>query len=728
MDANFIAINESQWILCLLQITGLMLISWIVGRIALHRLPDIAASVGIVALTASAGLIVLTWADVPRPFELNANANEQVAASTNLKPSRPSVNPVGSTAESETSAASWLSSLAAQVNWTASTNHNGTSESTWQWVSPVRIVTSLLLLTLLGGLIGVFRVTLSSKTIHTLARSSSSVEDARVRAEVIRILAMLPTVGKQRQVSVRQFNGPGSPFVSWLTGNTIFVPESFLTWSDSEQSVSLAHEIGHLQRRDHYSRLITQLTFCLTWLHPLAWLLHRQTVLAQELAADQVAVQTIKNPSAYCRGLSRLALRFDAECRQPSLLGVSISSSLIRRITMLKGMTFYRLPCSRFANRCITLLAFTACTWIGCWSVSAQDTSQEQHPHSKVVAASHTAPVKMFLEPTTAPWEAIGNQPGYVKIQINRILKHPDLKPFEPMLTTVLDSTLRSEPNASPSIQQFGLALDDLTQLEAGLLLHFNYDPKKPEGQRSSIGFGMSKAELITGNPVDWLGLVKAFDFEKMRMALAADPRSNGLDDLETVREAWIKSAEKSRAYVIEMDSLWKQQFNKQWEKPTATKKTIWEAVSGGVATVVYDIRQFEVPFEDLQAMDATSQANIKMTLATETAAWGVDLSQDFKTCYIRFAAVPKTGVSVGELLKHFEVLRAGVRNELREALAQNPDDDDIPVHPLQQLMKAKVTLVKSKESNGETTKSYLLVEGECSADFAPFLSTFSFE
>ena len=71
---------------------------------------------------------------------------------------------------------------------------------------------------------------------------------------------------------------------------------------------------------------------------------------------------------------------------------------------MLKGMTFYRLPRSRFVNRCITLAAFIACTWIGCWSVSGQTTTQEQPTDSKVVPASHTAPVKMFSAPATPPW------------------------------------------------------------------------------------------------------------------------------------------------------------------------------------------------------------------------------------------------------------------------------------------------------------------------------------
>ena len=558
---------------------------------------------------------------------------------------------------------------------------------------------------------GVFRVALSSKTIYCLARASSPVEVSQIRVEVTRILASLPNSSKRKPISVRQFKGTGSPFVSWLTGDTIFVPESFLTWSESEQSVSLAHEIGHLQRRDHYCRLITQFAFCLTWLHPLAWILHRQTVLAQELAADQVAAQTTENSSAYCRGLSRLALRFDAECRHPSALGVSVSSSLIRRITMLREINFYRLPCSRFVNRCITLSAFIACTWIGCWSVSAQSAIQEQQTDPQVVAASHTAPVKTFSAPVTEPWEVIGNQPGYIKVRVSRLLDHPDFKSYEPMITTQLDSLLRSEANATPSIKQFGLALDEITHIQGGLLVSYSHNAKKPVGQRNSINIGMSTAEVFAANTVDWPKLINAFDFEKLRTGIAADHRTNGPSDLELVREAWLKSSEKGRSKVFGTDLLWKQSFNKaQKTELSETQKTVWKAVSGGVVTLICDIDRPETVPEDYEDEDPLGQAILDMQLAFNTVAVGMDLSQDNQTSYLRLAAVPKAGVSASDLLKKFEA----VQDACDPASA---GDDDFSKYLLEQFKNAKATVVKSrsagKKTDTKTLESYLLIEGE---------------
>lgn len=386
---------------------------------------------------------------------------------------------------------------------------------------------------------------------------------------------------------------------------------------------------------------------------------------------------------------------------------------------MLKGFTFYRLPCSRFVNRCITLSAFIACTWIGCWSVSGQDATHEQPTGSKVVPASYAAPVEMFSAPATAPWEVLGDQSGYVKIQVGRILNHRDFKSYGPMIAACLDSVLRPEPSATPSIKQFGLALDDIDHIQGAAMVSCAYRPNEPAGHRNSLNFGISKAEVTAANPVDWPSLIDALDSEKLHTLLG----TGSLAELEKIRQAWVESAAKSRSNVFDTGLLAKQPPNTKQQKPSATKKAVWAAVSGGVATLVYDIDQTgNIEHHRDQGEDqAMANALLKMELATETTAWGMDLSQDDKTCQIRFAAVPKTSVSADELLMHFEALR----DEVRDLVERNAHKDDFPKHPLQQLMKAKVTIVKSKKSNGEMTKAYLLVEGECLAELSKLLPSF---
>lgn len=379
---------------------------------------------------------------------------------------------------------------------------------------------------------------------------------------------------------------------------------------------------------------------------------------------------------------------------------------------MLKEVTFHRLPCSRFVNRCITFSALVASTWIGCWSVSGQTETQEKQTDSKVVAASHVEPVKVFSRPVTTPWEETGNQPGYFKIHVTRILNHPYFASYKPTIAVVLDSALRSEPNETRSFKQFGLALDDIDQLQGGLIVSFRFNEESDGQFRPSLGLAAPKVQITAHALADWPGLIRAFDFENLKAVVAA---FNSGVDLEEVQKAWIKSAKKSRSHTFEVDnSLWKQPAM-EWEAPTETKKAIWDAVSGGAVTVVYNIDERGKVPEDYEDQDPIAQARIKMTAATETAAWGVDLSQDNKTCHIRFAAVPRAGLSVHDLLEKFE----SMRHEFGQITGGEEKDF------LQQLKKAKVTIVKGKRSDGVTTKPYLLVEGECPVVRSPSLLEF---
>ena len=733
MDAFSLAINESQWMLCLVQITGLMLIGWTLGRMTLRKFPDVSASIGVVVLAASAGLVVITLAGVPRPFELTTT-DETTEVSMHSSSNLPIAAVSNSDALLNARSGRWFNQLASLVNFSStSVSSTDIADNSRPLIAADRLVGLTILLTILGGLVGIFRVAHSSKTIGMLARSSSLICDERIGSEVARIVAQLPTALRHQDISVHQINGSGSPFICWLTGSRIFVPDTFLDWTTSEQSTSLAHEISHLQRRDHFCRLLTELTFCLVWLHPLAWILHRQTLLAQELAADQLAAQTTENPSAYCRGLSRLALRFDAQSRQPSALGVSVSSSLIRRITMLREITFHRLPCSRLVHRCIALSTFVACAWIACWSVEAQTATPnkvDSKVDSKVVVASHTVPMKMFSQPTTLPWETLGNHSGYVKIQLNRLLEHPELKTHVPIMTAAIDGVLSTENDATSTLKKFGLRLDGIAQIHGTFWVSLQHDPDQPDGQRSRINLGMGSAEITTVNQVDWPGLIKTVDLPTLIGSRL--PESY----FEKLRKAWLNSATKSRSIVFPEVALDGQPAKEKHAKgtpmitapkqqpPTESKKALWEAVSGGVATVVYDIIVQFAP-QEYKEKDALNQANLELTVATETAAWGLDLSPDYESCRIRFAAVPKPEVSIGELLNKFDAFRDEIAKDLNARIAKDLDvsDDEFEKHLLGQWKKIKVSVVNGKVVNGEKMKDYMLVEGECSGSIIKALN-----
>ncbi len=379
---------------------------------------------------------------------------------------------------------------------------------------------------------------------------------------------------------------------------------------------------------------------------------------------------------------------------------------------MLKESKFNRLPCSQFVNRCISLSAFIACTWIGCWSVSGQNITQENQTDSKVVAASHTAPVTMFSQPATAPWEVLGNQPGYFKIDVGRIINHPYANfLYRPMITEALNSAFKSEKSKLPSLKQFGFSLDEIDQLQGGIWFCFRFNLDPPTENPYSLQVASPQMEVTTRNPVDWPSLIKVLDFEKMYGSASFESIHGSEFDLDEVRDTWLDSAEKSCEYKFNLSTLFSTSPSMVSSPPTETKKAVWEAVSGGAATIIYDINQSgEVP-EGYQEEDSVTDANNEMTNATETAAWGVDLSEDYTTIQVRFAAVPKDGVSTDELVNKYEALKAEVANHTA--------DEDIAQIFLRQFVNAKVSSVQSERRNGTKTKAYLFVEGECTIDFA---------
>ena len=268
-----------------------------------------------------------------------------------------------------------------------------------------------------------------------------------------------------------------------------------------------------------------------------------------------------------------------------------------------------------------------------------------------------------------------------MQIQLNRLLEHPDLKACIPLATAAFDQGLFKEHDTTLTLKKIGLSLDNVAQIDGAFWISIQHDPNRPNGQRNALCIGATTAGITIVDKVDWPGLIKEIDLQTLVGSVLPD------DYLDKLRLAWLNSATKSRSIVFPTVAVDGTAVKNQ-PPLTESKKALWQAVSGGVATVVYDIRRSgEVPQvrdiiqsgEDAKVdsekdkiigndvADEWDQANMEMTLATETAAWGFDLSQDYNTCRIRFAATPKPEVTIDELLKKF--------NAFRDATAKVVDD-----------------------------------------------------
>jgi hypothetical protein len=119
----------------------------------------------------------------------------------------------------------------------------------------------------------------------------------------------------------------------------VMLPTDWRKWSQDELKAVLAHELAHIARQDALWRIVAALTVALHWEQPFMHWLRRQLLLAQELAADELAAVAMGNSWEYLRALAKLALRQDclSEVTPRTALVPVFYGFLLKRIVMLRA-------------------------------------------------------------------------------------------------------------------------------------------------------------------------------------------------------------------------------------------------------------------------------------------------------------------------------------------------------------------------------------------------------
>jgi beta-lactamase regulating signal transducer with metallopeptidase domain len=125
----------------------------------------------------------------------------------------------------------------------------------------------------------------------------------------------------------------------------VLIPEALVRAGDPvELRCVLAHELGHLQRRDPFVGWALGLARCVYFVWPWVGGLRRQVRLAQEYLADAAAVRVARSPADYAELLIRLTRPRPAPLGAAGVRGST--SDLYRRVTMLLN------PSRRVEPRC----------------------------------------------------------------------------------------------------------------------------------------------------------------------------------------------------------------------------------------------------------------------------------------------------------------------------------------------------------------------------------------
>ena len=124
--------------------------------------------------------------------------------------------------------------------------------------------------------------------VHCIIKHSSVSRD-------MRSLALLKELSRRldvrQNVIIRKSEQCLTPFTCSLLHPAIMLPSTPHTWPEKFLKAILLHELAHVKRRDHITRIIARLMCCLFWYIPPIWIVYRRMLMAEEKACDALVVQ-----------------------------------------------------------------------------------------------------------------------------------------------------------------------------------------------------------------------------------------------------------------------------------------------------------------------------------------------------------------------------------------------------------------------------------------------------
>jgi len=147
-------------------------------------------------------------------------------------------------------------------------------------------------------------------------------------------------IGLAHAPQLRLIAGQVSPMLWHAPGGCVLLlPQELLQRLDpSECDAVLAHELAHLQRRDHWVRWIEFAAGTLFWWHPLVWWTRRQLRIAEEKSCDALVLRALPGQAgAYAEGLLKTLeyLAGRKSCTPALATGADETRHLSERLTMI---------------------------------------------------------------------------------------------------------------------------------------------------------------------------------------------------------------------------------------------------------------------------------------------------------------------------------------------------------------------------------------------------------
>lgn len=155
----------------------------------------------------------------------------------------------------------------------------------------------------MGTALCLLRLGAQLASARRIVSRASELADARLVA-IVRELADAGLA--PRRVRLLESAEVGVPAVAGIFRPVILIPRGHAGWSGDEARAVLAHEIGHVARRDGLTQLVAGIATAAYWFHPLAWHAAARMCVERERACDDRALLSGVRPHGYASLLLRV--------------------------------------------------------------------------------------------------------------------------------------------------------------------------------------------------------------------------------------------------------------------------------------------------------------------------------------------------------------------------------------------------------------------------------------
>jgi beta-lactamase regulating signal transducer with metallopeptidase domain len=172
----------------------------------------------------------------------------------------------------------------------------------------------LLVVWALGAAVCLARVGIGIAAAARIARKARPVTSGELRA----IVAELAAAGlAPRAAPLLESAAVSAPAAVGVLRPAILLPLDASRWDAQETRAVLAHELGHVARRDCLTQLVASIATAVYWFHPLAWYASRRMMVERERACDDRALLAGALPLRYASLLVEV-LRASRRCTLPA--------------------------------------------------------------------------------------------------------------------------------------------------------------------------------------------------------------------------------------------------------------------------------------------------------------------------------------------------------------------------------------------------------------------------